>query len=68
MRRFQELKEKGEDQSYESVLEDIRSRDHSDMTRALNPLRKAEDAVELDTTGLDIDQVIARVLEITGRA
>lgn len=63
-RRFLELQAKGEQQSYESVLEDIRQRDHSDMTRELNPLRKAEDAVELDTTGLDIDQVVARVLEI----
>ena len=38
-------------------------RDHDDMTRALNPLRKAEDAVEIDTTGLSIDEVIERVLK-----
>ncbi len=67
-RRFDELQAKGEDQSYESVLEDIRARDHSDMTRELNPLRKAEDAVELDTTGMTIDEVISRVLEIAGKA
>lgn len=63
-RRFLELQEKGESQSYEDVLEDIKQRDHNDMTRELNPLRKAEDAVELDTTGLNIDQVVAKVLEI----
>ena len=41
----------------------ILKRDHDDMTRALNPLRKAEDAVEIDTTGLSIDEVIERVLK-----
>ncbi len=66
-RRFLELQEKGEEQSFESVLEDIRQRDHNDMTRELNPLRKADDAIELDTTGLDIDQVVQKVLEIVGR-
>ena len=66
-RRFLELQAKGEDQSYEAVLEDIRQRDHSDMTRELNPLRKAEDAVELNTDGLNIDQVVAKVREIIGR-
>lgn len=63
-RRFLELQEKGESQSYEDVLEDIKQRDHNDMTRELNPLRKAEDAIELDTTGLNIDQVVDKVLEI----
>ena len=63
-RRFKELQEKGENQSYEEVLADIKARDHSDMTRELNPLRKADDAVELDTTGLGIDEVVERVIEI----
>ena len=66
-RRFLELQQKGEEQSYEAVLEDIRQRDHNDMTRELNPLCKADDAIELDTTGLDIDQVVQRVLEIVGK-
>ena len=66
-RRFLELQEKGETQSFEDVLEDIRQRDHNDMTRELNPLRKAEDAIELDTTGMNIDQVVAEVLRIIGR-
>ena len=63
-RRFRELQEKGETQTYEEVLEDIRQRDHQDMTRKLNPLQQAEDAVELDTTGMTIDEVVARVKEI----
>lgn len=61
-RRFKELQEKGDYQTYVQVLEDIKKRDHNDMTRKLNPLRKAEDAIELDTTGMDIEQVIEAVM------
>lgn len=56
-RRFKELMEKGQEVTYEKVLEDIKQRDHNDMTRALNPLRKADDAIELDTTGMSIEEV-----------
>ena len=56
-RRYKELIEKGQDVTYETVLEDIQKRDHNDMTRALNPLRKADDAIELDTTGMSIEEV-----------
>lgn len=56
-RRYKELIEKGQEISYETVLEDIKKRDHNDMTRALNPLRKADDAIELDTTGMSIEEV-----------
>lgn len=62
-RRYKELSEKGEDVTFEDVLHDIQQRDHNDMTRKLNPLRKAEDARELDTTGLSIDQVIECILK-----
>lgn len=62
-RRHKELIEKGENITFEEVLEDIKQRDHNDMTRALNPLRKANDAKEIDTTGLNIDEVIEKVLE-----
>ncbi len=61
-RRYKELKEKGTQTTYEQVLEDIRQRDHNDMTRKLNPLRKADDAEEIDTTGLSIDQVIDKLI------
>ena len=63
-RRFKELQEKGEKQTYEEVLEDIKQRDHNDMTRELNPLRKADDAIEVDTTGMGINEVVAAVLDI----
>ncbi len=48
----------------ESVVEQISCRDHNDMTREYNPLRKADDAVEIDTTGLTVDQVAEEVLKI----
>ena len=60
---FEELTAKGQKVDFNEVLRDIEKRDHDDMTRALNPLRKAEDAVEIDTTGLSIDEVIERVLK-----
>lgn len=62
-RRHKELLEKGEKISYEEVLRDIEQRDYNDMNRTLNPLRKADDAVEVDTTGLSIEEVIACVLQ-----
>ena len=63
-RRHLELQEKGTPQAYDEVLEDIKQRDHNDMTRKLNPLAKAEDAVELNTDGLGIEEVVQAVLDI----
>ena len=62
-RRHLELVEKGQQTSFLQVLEDIRLRDHNDMTRALNPLRKAEDAREIDTTGMNLEQVICAIID-----
>lgn len=63
-RRCRELEEKGTPQNYEDVLRDIEQRDHNDMTRKLNPLRKADDAIDVDTTGMSIQEVIDRVIDI----
>ncbi|QOX63169.1 (d)CMP kinase [Anoxybacterium hadale] len=63
-RRWLELTEKGEAIDLKQVEADIIQRDHNDSTRKLNPLRKAEDAVELDTTGLTIEEVTQRILEV----
>ncbi len=57
-RRYKELKAKGDDITFDTVLEDIKKRDYADTTRELNPLRKAEDAIEVDSTGMNIDQVV----------
>lgn len=63
-RRQQELAARGEERPYAEVLEAMRERDRLDSTRALAPLRPALDAAVLDTTGLTIDQVVARALEL----
>ena len=62
-RRYKELIEKGENVTFESVLDDINARDKNDMERELNPLRKADDAIEVDTTGLSIEEVVGVILK-----
>ena len=57
-RRFIENQEKGIEMSYEELVEDIRRRDHIDSTRQESPLRKAEDAIEVDTTKMTIEDVV----------
>jgi cytidylate kinase len=51
-------------QPYAAVLADQRERDARDMGRADSPLRAAADAVELDTTGLDLTEVVARIVAL----
>lgn len=63
-RRWVELTEKGESITVEQVEADIIQRDESDMNRALNPLRKAEDAMEIDTTGMTIAEVTDKIAEL----
>ncbi|MGL6160220.1 (d)CMP kinase [Microbulbifer sp.] len=63
-RRFAQLREKGVSVSLRDLLEDIRARDARDTNRAASPLAPAEDAVELDSTGIDIDGVLQRVLQL----
>ena len=56
-RRLLELQEKGvTDTTYEDVLRDIQYRDQQDSTRAASPLVKVEDAIEINTTKIDIEQ------------
>lgn len=57
-RRTAELIEKGQDVDFETVLKDIEQRDYNDMNRAVTPLRKADDAVEIDSTSMTIDEVV----------
>ena len=63
-RRWMEFTEKGECANLAQVEADIIQRDHNDSTRKLNPLKKAEDAIELDTTGLTIEEVTQKILEV----
>lgn len=65
-RRCKELIEKGETVTFEDVLEDMKQRDHNDSTRALNPLRKADDAIEIDSTEMKFQEVVDKILGIVG--
>ncbi len=68
MRRFRELQKKGTQDTYEQVLEDLKRRDDQDMNRKVDPLRCAEDAVRLDTTHMDFDEVVEAILNIVKEA
>ena len=65
-RRYEELIAKGQDVNYEQVLIDINTRDHNDSTREITPLRKADDAVEVDTTTMNIEEVVAHICKLMG--
>ena len=60
-RRYKELLEKGLKVDYKEILDDIIRRDEYDSTREVDPLRKAEDALEIDTTGLNIEEVVLKI-------
>ena len=62
-RRWLELKEKGQEAELADVEADIIARDHNDTVRPLNPLRKAEDAIEIDTTNMNGEQVTQFILD-----
>lgn len=57
-RRYNELSLKGIDVDYNSILKDINDRDYYDSNRKTDPLRKAEDAIELDTSEMNIEEVV----------
>jgi cytidylate kinase len=61
-RRFAELKEQGKRVSLDETLQEMIERDRRDQERALAPLRRAEDAVAIDSTGRTVDQVMERIM------
>jgi cytidylate kinase len=63
-RRYNQLKDKGVSVTIDGLLREILARDARDAQRTVAPLRPAEDAALLDTTGLNIDQVVERVLAL----
>ena len=67
-RRWKEMKEKGYDMSLEELQKDIAARDKADSEREISPLVQADDATLLDTTGLSIDGVVARILAMCSEA
>ena len=63
-RRVLQNLEKGLEADYETILEDIRKRDYQDMHREHSPLTKAEDAIEIDTSDMTIEEVADAVMKI----
>lgn len=67
-RRFNQLKEAGVDVNIDALLEEIRVRDERDMNRSAAPLKPADDAQVIDSTGLSIEEVLDRCMAAAGQA
>ena len=67
-RRYKELIRKGQNVTFDEVKADIIKRDNNDMSRATSPLKKADDAVEVDTTGKSLDEVVGEIIEIVNKS
>ncbi len=63
MRRYLELKEKGEEISYQEVLEDMQKRDYNDMHRKTSPLKAAEDSTVIDTSGQTLGESVQYIVD-----
>lgn len=63
-RRYEENKQKGINTTYEEVLENVRMRDYNDMHKAYGALKKAEDAIIIDSSNLTIDEVVAKIKKL----
>ncbi len=61
-RRYKELKEKGFDVDFDKLQKEIEERDYNDSHREFSPLVKAKDAIEIDTSNLDVEGVISAVM------
>jgi len=64
-RRYDELVAKGEKCDILKIEEDIINRDHQDMTREISPLKKADDATEVDSSYMTIDEVVETIISMT---
>lgn len=67
-RRAREMRDRGEQAALEEVLEDVRRRDEFDSTRAESPLRMADGAVLVDSTGMTAEAVVERLADLVARA
>ncbi len=63
-RRYKELREKGVECDFEKIKADIEYRDKNDSSRAVSPLKRADDAVLVDTTELDFDEAVKKLKEL----
>jgi cytidylate kinase len=64
MRRHKENLEKGIESDLKQIEEEIEKRDYQDMHRDISPLKKADDAIEIDTSDMSLDEVVARIMEL----
>ena len=63
-RRFKDIHEMGENRSFQEVLADLKRRDEKDSTRSHSPLQKADEAIEIDTSMLSIDQQVRKIINL----
>mgnify|MGYP001236944293 FL=1 len=63
-RRLKELHEMGEKRSLQEVMTDLKRRDEKDSTRSHSPLQKADEAIEIDTSMLSIDQQVEKIINL----
>jgi len=63
-RRYKQLKDKGESVNLTRLFKEIKARDLRDQSRAVAPLRPAEDAVIIDSTELSIEEVLNRIISL----
>ena len=63
-RRMLQLREKGDDTPYETILAEVNARDQQDMHREVDPLRRAEDAVLVDSSNLSFDETVSAILSL----
>lgn len=66
-RRTDEMQAKGQKANYNQILKEIQQRDHQDTHRAIAPLKMCRDSVKVDTSEMDIDQVVATILDIVAQ-
>lgn len=64
LRRHKENIERGIDSNLEAIKDEIAKRDEQDMTREISPLKKADDAIEIDTSDMSLDEVVAHVMNL----
>jgi len=66
-RRYNELINKGSKVTYQEVYDDLILRDKNDSTRAASPLKPADDAIILDTTGMSLDEVVSESIKLINK-
>lgn len=64
-RRWNQMKEAGTEADYDEILKDVNQRDYQDTHREIAPLKQADDAVLLDTTHMNFEEVVAELLRLT---